>query len=61
MTDTTPQHRPPLVLDVIYHASAIAFSVYMFYYYWTGAGGETLQALTDDKQALAAAKQKENA
>ena len=46
MTDTTPQHRPPLVLDVIYYASAIAFSVYMFYYYWTSAGGPMVLAVT---------------
>jgi TRAP transporter 4TM/12TM fusion protein len=46
MTDTTPQHRPPLVLDVIYYVSAIAFSVYMFYYYWTSAGGPMVLAVT---------------
>ena len=37
--------RPPLALDCIYYAIAVGFSLYMFYYYWTGAGGETLLAL----------------
>ena len=45
MTDTTVNPRPPLALDCIYYAIAIGFSLYMFYYYWTGAGGETLLAL----------------
>ena len=47
MTDTTAQShpRPPLALDCIYYALAIGFTVYMFYYYWTGAGGETFLAL----------------
>jgi TRAP transporter 4TM/12TM fusion protein len=46
MTDTPPQHRPPLALDIIYYGSAIAFTVYMFYYYWTSAGGPTVLAMT---------------
>ena len=47
MTDTPVQTRPqpPLILDCIYYAIAIGFAVYMFYYYWTGAGGETLLAM----------------
>jgi TRAP transporter 4TM/12TM fusion protein len=46
MTNTTPRHRPPLALDIIYYASAIAFSVYMVYYYWTSAGGPMVLAVT---------------
>jgi TRAP transporter 4TM/12TM fusion protein len=46
MTDTTPRYRPPLALDVVYYASAIAFTVYMFYYYWTSAGGPMVLAVT---------------
>jgi TRAP transporter 4TM/12TM fusion protein len=46
MTDTTPRHRPPLALDITYYASAIAFSVYMIYYYWTSAGGPMVLAVT---------------
>ena len=38
-------NRSPLALDCIYYAIAIGFALYMFYYYWTGAGGETLLAL----------------
>jgi len=45
MTDSTAQPRPPLALDVIYYGTAIGFAIYMFYYYWTGAGGETLLAM----------------
>ena len=47
MTDMPPQsqYRPPLVLDCIYYAIAIGFALYMFYYYWTGANGETFLAL----------------
>jgi len=45
MTDTAAQSRPPLALDVIYYATAIGFAMYMFYYYWTGTGGETLLAM----------------
>jgi TRAP transporter 4TM/12TM fusion protein len=45
MTDTTAEQRPPLALDCIYYAIALGFAVYMFYYYWTGAGGETLLAM----------------
>jgi TRAP transporter 4TM/12TM fusion protein len=46
MADTTPRHRPPLALAIIYYASAIAFSVYMVYYYWTSAGGPMVLAVT---------------
>jgi TRAP transporter 4TM/12TM fusion protein len=46
MTETQPQQRPPRALDIIYYGSAIAFTVYMFYYYWTSAGGPTVLAMT---------------
>ena len=45
MTDSTVHQRPRLALDCLYYAFAIGFSLYMFYYYWTGAGGETFLAL----------------
>jgi TRAP transporter 4TM/12TM fusion protein len=45
MTDTTYQ-RPRIVLATIYYAGAIAFLLYTFYYYLTGAGGPTLLAMT---------------
>ena len=45
MTDSTARPRPPLALDGIYYATAIGFAIYMFYYYWTGSGGETLLAM----------------
>lgn len=38
--------RPPLLLNGVYYAVAIAFFVYIFHYYWTGSGGSTLLALT---------------
>jgi TRAP transporter 4TM/12TM fusion protein len=44
MTDTKPQDRP--ALDVIYYTSAIVFSLYLFYYYWTSAGGPMVLAMT---------------
>jgi TRAP transporter 4TM/12TM fusion protein len=46
MTDIKPQHRPPLALDAIYYVSAITFSAYLFYYYWTSAGGPMVLAMT---------------
>jgi len=46
MTDTKAQYRPPLALDVMYYTSAVAFSIYLFYYYWTSAGGPMVLALT---------------
>lgn len=47
MTDkpSPSQYRPPLALDCIYYAVATGFTLYMFYYYWTGANGETFLAL----------------
>jgi TRAP transporter 4TM/12TM fusion protein len=45
MTDISTEQRPPLALNCIYYAIAIGFAAYMFYYYWTGAGGETLLAM----------------
>src|SRR5215470_13647945 len=45
MIDTASQ-RPRILLDCIYYAAAIAFLLCMFYYYWTGAGGPTLLAMT---------------
>jgi TRAP transporter 4TM/12TM fusion protein len=45
MTDTARQ-RSPIALDCIYYAVSIGFLLYMFYYYWTGAGGPTLLAMT---------------
>jgi TRAP transporter 4TM/12TM fusion protein len=42
---TTPRPRPPLALDCLYYAIAVGFAAYMFYYYWTGSGGETLLAM----------------
>ncbi len=46
MTDTKPQYRPPLALDVIYYTLVVTFSVYLFYYYWTSAGGPMVLAMT---------------
>ena len=49
MTDTPSQRPPqasPFALDFIYYASAIAFTVYLFYYYWTSDGGPVLLAMT---------------
>ena len=45
MTDSMVRPRPPLALDCVYYATAIGFAIYMFYYYWTGSGGETLLAM----------------
>jgi len=45
MTDTS-SHQSRLVLDGIYYVSAVLFSLYMFYYYWTSAGGPVLLAMT---------------
>jgi TRAP transporter 4TM/12TM fusion protein len=47
MTDTTAiAPHPRIVLDCVYYGTAIAFFVYIFHYYWTGAGGSTVLALT---------------
>jgi TRAP transporter 4TM/12TM fusion protein len=45
MTEDAPR-RSPLALDALYYASAIVYSVYMFYYYWTSAGGPVVLAMT---------------
>ena len=45
MTDTRPA-RPALGVDIAYYALSIAFSLAIFYYYWTGAGGPSLLAMT---------------
>jgi len=45
MIETPAQPRAPLWLDAVYYATAVGFALYMFYYYWTGAGGETLLAM----------------
>ena len=46
MSETTVQQRPPIVLDCIYYAASIMFALYMFYYYWTGADGPVLLAMS---------------
>ena len=45
MINTPSQYRPPLALNFVYYASAVAFFLFMFYYYWTGIGGPTLLAM----------------
>jgi TRAP transporter 4TM/12TM fusion protein len=45
MTDTRPA-RPALGVDIAYYALSIVFSLAIFYYYWTGAGGPSLLAMT---------------
>ena len=45
MSEATPR-RSPLALDVLYYSLSIAFSLAIFYYYWTGAGGPSLLAMT---------------
>jgi TRAP transporter 4TM/12TM fusion protein len=42
----SPSHRPQIVVNSLFYAVAIAFFLYMFYYYWTGEGGPTLLAMT---------------
>jgi TRAP transporter 4TM/12TM fusion protein len=37
--------RPHHLLDGLYYAGAIAFSLYLFLYYWTSSGGPTLLAM----------------
>lgn len=46
MTDITPQHRPPLLVDIAYYGGSVAFLLYILDYYWTGVGGPTLLAMT---------------
>ena len=41
-----PSSRPRLVVDRLYYLTAIFFFVYLFVYYWTGAGGPVLLAIT---------------
>ena len=41
-----PAQRSPLALDAIYYVSAVSYTVYMFYYYWTSAGGPVVLAMT---------------
>jgi TRAP transporter 4TM/12TM fusion protein len=45
MTDH-PVPRHPLAIDAIYYTCAVAYSIYMFYYYWTSAGGPVVLAMT---------------
>ncbi len=45
MTDH-PAQRSPFALDAIYYVSAVSYTVYMFYYYWTSAGGPVVLAMT---------------
>jgi TRAP transporter 4TM/12TM fusion protein len=40
------QRRPPFVLDCLYYGASIAFTLYMFYYYWTGDDGPVVLAMT---------------
>ena len=46
ISTTTPRFKPPFALECVYYAAAIAFTVYMFYYYWTSAGGPMVLAVT---------------
>jgi TRAP transporter 4TM/12TM fusion protein len=46
MTETTPQYRSPFALDCLYYGLAIAFFLYLLFYYWTGDGGPTVLAMT---------------
>jgi TRAP transporter 4TM/12TM fusion protein len=46
MSEATIPHRPPFILDCIYYAASIAFTLYMFYYYWTGLDGPVLLAMS---------------
>jgi len=41
-----PARRSPFALDAIYYVSAVSYTVYMFYYYWTSAGGPVVLAMT---------------
>jgi TRAP transporter 4TM/12TM fusion protein len=45
MTDHRAR-RSPLALDTIYYVAAVSYAVYMFYYYWTSAGGPVVLAMT---------------
>jgi TRAP transporter 4TM/12TM fusion protein len=46
MSNATVQQRPPIWLDVLYYGASIAFTLYMFYYYWTGDDGPVVLAMT---------------
>jgi TRAP transporter 4TM/12TM fusion protein len=49
MTDAAslrPPQTSPFALDFTYYGAAIAFTVYLFYYYWTSAGGPVVLAMT---------------
>ena len=39
-------HRSRTVIDGLYYLTAVFFFVYLFVYYWTGAGGPVLLAIT---------------
>ncbi|MBI3044473.1 MAG: TRAP transporter permease [Betaproteobacteria bacterium] len=41
-----PASRPRVVADWLYWLTAVFFFVYLFVYYWTGAGGPVLLAIT---------------
>jgi len=41
-----PAKQHPLAVDAIYYVCAVAYTVYMFYYYWTSAGGPVVLAMT---------------
>ena len=43
---SAPRSRPRAVVEVLYFATAIAFFVWLFYYYLTTEGGPTLLAFT---------------
>jgi TRAP transporter 4TM/12TM fusion protein len=38
--------KQPFLLDLIFYATAICFTLYLLYYYWTGEGGDTQLAMT---------------
>lgn len=43
--DMQEHEKPPFLLDCIFYATSILFTLYMLYYYWTGVGGATLLAM----------------
>src|SRR5262245_47161004 len=45
MTNASPSPRKT-AMNCIYYAVAVCFFLYLFHYYWTGAGGPILLALT---------------
>ena len=46
MTDADARQHPPFALNAIYYTLAVAYFLYMLFYYWTGDGGPTLLAMT---------------